>query len=63
MHAASTGLDVIIVELLAGDLAGGEAEARADYAFLQEHGETYFLASMAALLAWRVRAGTRSGGT
>ena len=55
VHAASTGLDVIIVELLAGDLAGGEAEARADYAFLQEHGETYFLASMAALLARIVR--------
>ena len=55
VHAASTGLDVIIVELLAGDLAGGEAEVRADYAFLQEHGETYFLASMAALLARIVR--------
>ena len=40
---------------LGRDLAGGEAEVRADYAFLQEHGETYFLASMAALLARIVR--------
>jgi len=55
LHAASTGLDVVIVELLAGDAAAAEREARADYDFLKERGETFFLSTMAALLARAVR--------
>jgi tetratricopeptide (TPR) repeat protein len=55
VRVASTGLDVIAVELLAGDLAAAEREARADYAFLEQQGETYFLATMAALLGRVVR--------
>ena len=55
MHAASTGLDVVVVELLAGDLATAEREARTDYEFLERQGETYFLSTMAALLARVVR--------
>ena len=55
VRVASTGLDVIAVELLAGDLAAAEREARADYEFLEQQGETYFLATMAALLGRVVR--------
>ena len=55
VHAASTGLDVVVVEMLAGDLETAEREARADYAFLEAHGETYFLSTMAGLLAKVVR--------
>ncbi len=57
--AASTGLDVARTELLAGDLAGAEREVRADYEFLASKGETYFLATLAALLARIVRAQNR----
>jgi tetratricopeptide (TPR) repeat protein len=55
VRAASTGGDVIVVELLAGDLATAESEARADYRFLEQHGEAFFMASMAAWLARVVR--------
>ena len=55
VHAASTGLDVMVVELLAGDFETAEREARADYTFLEARGETYFLSTMAALLARVVR--------
>ena len=52
VNAASTGLDVARVELLAGDdLARAEQMVRADFEFLQRTGETYFLSTMAALLS------------
>jgi len=53
--AASTGHDVARVELLGGDLSIAEREVRADYTFLEQVGERYFLSSMAALLARIVR--------
>ncbi len=53
--AAGTGIDVLIVELLAGDLAGAEREVMPDYEFLKHAGETYRLSSMAALLSRVVR--------
>jgi tetratricopeptide (TPR) repeat protein len=43
------------VELHGGDLASAEHEVRADYEFLAEKGERYFLSSMAAFLARLVR--------
>ena len=49
------GSDVLIIEMLAGDLAAAEREVRADYLFLEQQGETFFLASLAALLARVVR--------
>jgi class 3 adenylate cyclase/tetratricopeptide (TPR) repeat protein len=49
--AASTGLDVALVELRGGDIALAEREVRADFEFLEKSGETYFLSTMAALLA------------
>ena len=55
VNAASTGLDLARVELLAGDLALAETEVRADYEFLARMGETYFLSTMAALLSRIVR--------
>jgi len=55
VNAASTGLDVARVELLARDLASAEREVRADFEFLRAHGETYFLSTMASLLARIVR--------
>ena len=51
VFAASTGLDVARVELHGGDLAIAEREVRTDYEFLVRMGETYFLSTMAALLA------------
>ena len=51
VRAASSSLDVAIVELLAGDAAGAEREIRPDCEMLQSIGETYFLSSMAATLA------------
>ena len=55
VNAASTGLDLLAVELLAGDLAGAEREARVDYDFLERMGETSFFPTLAALLARLVR--------
>ena len=55
VSAASTGIDLARVELLAGDLAAAEREVRADYEFLERQGETYFLSTMAALLSRVVR--------
>ena len=52
---AATAIDLARVELLAGDLAAAEREARADYDFLIRRGETYLLSSMAAALARLVR--------
>ncbi|MEQ1805320.1 MAG: AAA family ATPase [Burkholderiaceae bacterium] len=55
VHMASTGLGLAQIELLAGDLATAERELRPDYEFLARMGETYYLASAAALLARLVR--------
>jgi tetratricopeptide (TPR) repeat protein len=53
--AASTGIDVLRVELLNGDLAMAEREVRPDYEFLVSVGETYNLSTLAAVLSWAVR--------
>ena len=49
--AASTGVDLARVELLAGDLVAAEREVRADCDFLSRTGETYLLSTMAAVLS------------
>jgi tetratricopeptide (TPR) repeat protein len=49
--AAGTGIDVLIVELLAGDLLGAEREVTPDYEFLKQAGETYRRSTIAALLS------------
>jgi ATP/maltotriose-dependent transcriptional regulator MalT len=51
VYAASTGIDLVRVELLDGDLALAEREVAADQDFLAAKGETYFLSTMAALRA------------
>ena len=56
VRAASSSLDVAIVELLAGDPAAAEREIRPDCEMLQGMGETYFLSSMAITLARAVLA-------
>ncbi len=55
VNMASTGIDVILVELIGGDPAVAERETRADYQFLASIGETYYLSTMAALLSRVVR--------
>jgi ATP/maltotriose-dependent transcriptional regulator MalT len=55
VHAAASGLDVGIVELLAGDPAAAEREVRADLEFLDRRGEKFFFSAMAGLLARAVR--------
>jgi tetratricopeptide (TPR) repeat protein len=55
VFAASTGIDLARVELHGGDLALAEQEVRSDYEFLERMGETYFLSTIAALLARIVR--------
>jgi tetratricopeptide (TPR) repeat protein len=55
LNAASTGIDILIVESLAGDLVTAEREVMADYQFLARAGETYFMSTMAALLSRVVR--------
>jgi hypothetical protein len=55
INVASTGVDLLLVELLAGDLAGAEQEVKIDYDFLSQAGETYSLSTMAALLSRVVR--------
>jgi ATP/maltotriose-dependent transcriptional regulator MalT len=55
VQAAQTGSDVLSVEMLAGDLAAAEREAKIDLAFLADSGETFFLASLSGLLARVVR--------
>jgi tetratricopeptide (TPR) repeat protein len=55
VNAASTGIDLLAVELLAGDLAGAEREIMADYEFLSGAGETYFMSTIAAMLSRVVR--------
>ena len=53
--AATIGMELMRIELCGGDLAIAEREARADYAFLEKIGETYFRAGMAELLVRVVR--------
>ncbi|MEO7336648.1 MAG: adenylate/guanylate cyclase domain-containing protein [Caldimonas sp.] len=55
MRLASSSIDVAVVELLANDPAAAEAALRADYDALVHMGETYFLSTMAAMLARAVR--------
>jgi len=55
LTAASTGIDLLMVEWLAGDLATAESEVMPDYVFLMHAGETYYLSTMAALLSKVVR--------
>lgn len=51
VYAASTGIDLARVELHGGDLGLAQREVQADCDFLAAKGETYFLSTMAALLA------------
>jgi ATP/maltotriose-dependent transcriptional regulator MalT len=53
--AASTAIDVMLVEMHGGDLAAAEKEVLGDYEFLSAAGETYALSSLAALLSQVVR--------
>ena len=55
VRSASASLDLAIVEMLAGDPAAAEREVRPDCEMLQKIGETYFLSSMATVLAHAVR--------
>jgi class 3 adenylate cyclase/tetratricopeptide (TPR) repeat protein len=55
VRSASASLDLAAVELLAGDPAAAERELRPDCEMLEKMGETYFLSSMAAMLARAVR--------
>ena len=54
VRTASASLDLAAVELLAGDPAAAERELRPDCETLEKMGETYFLSTMAALLATAV---------
>jgi tetratricopeptide (TPR) repeat protein len=53
--AASSGIDVALVELLGGDLGLAEREIRSDLDFLANAGESYYLSTMTALLSRLVR--------
>jgi class 3 adenylate cyclase/tetratricopeptide (TPR) repeat protein len=55
VYAASTGIDLARVELHGDDFAAAQREVQADCDFLAAKGETYFLSTMAALLARLVR--------
>lgn len=55
VYAASTGIDLARVELHGDDLAPAQREVQADCDFLAAKGETYFLSTMAALLARMAR--------
>ena len=55
VHAASTVLDLVAVETLAGELASAEDQAQLDYEFLERQGETFYLSTLASLLARVVR--------
>jgi tetratricopeptide (TPR) repeat protein len=56
VHVASSSLDIAVVELLAGDAAAAERELRPDYAALEAMGETFYLSTMASMLARAVLA-------
>jgi tetratricopeptide (TPR) repeat protein len=51
VRVASSSVDAAVVEMLAGDPAGAEREIRPDCEMLQRIGETYFLSTMASILA------------
>ncbi len=51
LNAASTGVDILLVELLAGDLDAAVREVMPDYEFLVRAGETYYMSTIAALLS------------
>ena len=55
VRAASASIDLAMIELLSGDPAAAEREVRPDCEMLQKIGETFFLSSMAAVLARAVR--------
>jgi class 3 adenylate cyclase/tetratricopeptide (TPR) repeat protein len=55
VRAASASLDLAVIELFAGDAAAAEREVRPDCERLEKMGETYFLSTMAAMLARAVR--------
>jgi class 3 adenylate cyclase/tetratricopeptide (TPR) repeat protein len=55
VRAASASLDLAAIELLAGDAAAAEREVRPDCELLEKMGETFFLSTMAAMLARAVR--------
>jgi class 3 adenylate cyclase/tetratricopeptide (TPR) repeat protein len=55
VRAATASVDLAVVEMLAGDPAAAEREVRPDCELLQKMGETYFLSSMATVLAQAVR--------
>jgi class 3 adenylate cyclase/tetratricopeptide (TPR) repeat protein len=55
VSAASSGIDVALVELLGGDLALAEREIRSDLDFLAKAGSSYYLSTMTALLSRLVR--------
>jgi ATP/maltotriose-dependent transcriptional regulator MalT len=55
VFAATTGIDVALVELLGGDLVEAERQVREDYMFLVNAGEQYYLSTIAALLSLLVR--------
>lgn len=59
--AAASGVDVMRVELLGGDLEAAEREGAADYEFLAGIGETYYRATVAAVLSCVVRDQGRDG--
>lgn len=51
VRVAATAVDLLLVELLAGDLAAAEQAALDDYAFLTQAKESYHRPTLAALLA------------
>jgi ATP/maltotriose-dependent transcriptional regulator MalT len=53
--AAASAVDLMRVELLGGDLAQAEREARTDYEVLSRMGETYYRSTIAALLSCVIR--------
>ena len=55
VRAASASFDLAMIELLSGDPAAAEREVRPDCEMLEKIGETFFLSSMAAVLARAVR--------
>jgi predicted ATPase/class 3 adenylate cyclase len=59
VHAASTALDMVRIELLGNDLDAAQDELRADYDYLAAKGETYYLSTLAAYLAKVAREGGR----
>ena len=55
MRAASTAVDLVMIERLTGDLASAERAVMPDYEFFARTGETYYLSTVAAHLARVIR--------